>query len=188
MSTISSAGCPAASIALRTAAMSEVTPVEVSLCTTQTALMRRSPVLGAGAPRSGRPGRRGASRRLGSSASLPAPARNSVARPEPRRHLLPQRGEVAGLEHQHAVARAQRVDQRRLPGAGARGRIDDDRMAGLEDLAGCRPAPCGRARRTPARDGRSSAGSSPAGCDPAPGSGRGSAGSGGRSGGSRGRA
>ena len=37
VSTRSSAGWPAASIARRTAAMSEITPVEVSLCTTQTA-------------------------------------------------------------------------------------------------------------------------------------------------------
>ena len=39
VSTSSSAGCFAASMALRTAAMLLVTPVEVSLCTTQTALM-----------------------------------------------------------------------------------------------------------------------------------------------------
>ena len=38
-STISSAGCFAASIALRTATMLLVTPVEVSLCTTHTALI-----------------------------------------------------------------------------------------------------------------------------------------------------
>ncbi|KAF1036862.1 MAG: hypothetical protein GAK34_03270 [Delftia tsuruhatensis] len=51
-----------------------------------------------------------------------------------RGHLLPQRGEVAGLEHQHMVARAERVDQGRLPGARAGGRIDHHRMPGLEDL------------------------------------------------------
>ena len=39
LSTIRRAGCPAASMAWRTAAMSEVTPVEVSLCTTHTALI-----------------------------------------------------------------------------------------------------------------------------------------------------
>ena len=39
VSTSSSAGWPAASIACRTAAMREVAPVLVSLCTTQTALM-----------------------------------------------------------------------------------------------------------------------------------------------------
>ena len=39
VSTKSKAGCLAASMARRTAAMSLVTPVEVSLCTTHTALM-----------------------------------------------------------------------------------------------------------------------------------------------------
>ena len=39
VSTISNAGCLALSMARRTAAMSLVTPVEVSLCTTHTALM-----------------------------------------------------------------------------------------------------------------------------------------------------
>ncbi|MCY1384608.1 hypothetical protein D9M69_728880 [compost metagenome] len=39
VSTSSRAGCLAASMALRTAAMLLVTPVEVSLCTTHTALM-----------------------------------------------------------------------------------------------------------------------------------------------------
>ncbi len=54
--------------------------------------------------------------------------------PERLRHLLPQRGEMTRLEHQHRVARAQRVGQRGFPGAGAGGRIDDDRLHGLEDL------------------------------------------------------
>ena len=39
VSTINRAGCPALSMARRTAGMSLVTPVEVSLCTTQTALI-----------------------------------------------------------------------------------------------------------------------------------------------------
>jgi len=39
VSTISMAGCRAASIARRTASIGDVTPVEVSLCTTHTALM-----------------------------------------------------------------------------------------------------------------------------------------------------
>ena len=39
VSTISSAGCLAASMARRTSSMREVAPVEVSLCTTHTALM-----------------------------------------------------------------------------------------------------------------------------------------------------
>ena len=62
-------------------------------------------------------------------------ARNEIDLNAPaRRHLLPQRGEVAGLDHQHLVARRQRIDDRRFPGAGARRRKDDDRPGGLEDL------------------------------------------------------
>ena len=34
--------------------------------------------------------------------------------PEPAGHLAPQRREMAGLGHQHGVARRQRVDQRRF--------------------------------------------------------------------------
>ena len=49
------------------------------------------------------------------------------------RHLLPQRGELAGLHHQHLVAGRQRVDQRGFPGAGAGGGVDDHRIGGLED-------------------------------------------------------
>ena len=51
-----------------------------------------------------------------------------------RRHLPPQRGEMAGLDHQDLVARRQRVDDRRFPGAGARRGKNDDRAGGLEDL------------------------------------------------------
>ncbi len=51
---------------------------------------------------------------------------------ETGRHLVPQGREPAGLEHQHPVAGRQRVDERRLPGAGAGGRIDHDRVPGLE--------------------------------------------------------
>jgi hypothetical protein len=46
--------------------------------------------------------------------------------------FAPQGGEMAGLERQHPVARTQRVDQGGLPGAGARGRVDDDRAGGAE--------------------------------------------------------
>ena len=48
-------------------------------------------------------------------------------------HHLPERGELAGLDHQHAVAGRQRVDQRRFPRAGAGRGVDDDRVGGLED-------------------------------------------------------
>jgi len=49
------------------------------------------------------------------------------------RHGLPLRRELAGLDHQHAVAGRQRIDQRRFPGAGAGRGIDDDRIGGLEN-------------------------------------------------------
>jgi hypothetical protein len=49
-------------------------------------------------------------------------------------HLLPQAGEMAGLDHQHLVARRQRVHQRGLPGARTRGRIGHDRLLGLEHV------------------------------------------------------
>ena len=39
---------------------------------------------------------------------------------EPRGHVAPQRGEMAGLEHQHGVAGRQRVHERRFPRPGAR--------------------------------------------------------------------
>ena len=58
---------------------------------------------------------------------------NSGLQAELLRHLLPQRGELAGLHHQHAVAGRQRVDQRGFPGAGAGRGVDDDRIGGLED-------------------------------------------------------
>src|SRR5207302_1742091 len=49
------------------------------------------------------------------------------------RHLLPQRSEMTGLVHEHAIGRRERIDQRRLPGARARGGIDDHLGArGLE--------------------------------------------------------
>ncbi len=52
---------------------------------------------------------------------------------ETLRHLLPQRGELAGLHHQHLVAGRQRVDQGAFPGAGAGRGVDDHRVRGLED-------------------------------------------------------
>jgi hypothetical protein len=41
--------------------------------------------------------------------------------------------ELAGLGQQHLVAGRQRIDERGLPGAGARRRKDDDRLLGPED-------------------------------------------------------
>ena len=48
-------------------------------------------------------------------------------------HLLPERRELAGLDHEHAIAGRQRVGERRFPGAGAGRGVDDDRIGGLED-------------------------------------------------------
>ena len=47
--------------------------------------------------------------------------------------VLPQGGEVAGLDHQHPVPRGQGVDQRGLPCAGAGGRVDHHPAGGPED-------------------------------------------------------
>ena len=65
--------------------------------------------------------------------AMPPIARHKLdIEPELCRHLPPQGREMAGLEHQHPVARRQRVDERRLPGAGAGGGIDDNRPFGPE--------------------------------------------------------
>ena len=58
---------------------------------------------------------------------------NSGLQPELLRHGLPLRRELAGLDHQHAVAGRQRIDQRRFPRAGAGRGVDDDRIGGLEN-------------------------------------------------------
>ena len=100
--------------------------------------------------------------------------------PELRRHLLPQRREVAGLDHQHAVAGRQRVDQRRLPRAGARRGIDHDRLRVLNTRFMPGEHVLAERRRTPGRDGRSSGGRSRAARGRGRWSGPGSAGSGGR--------
>jgi len=55
-----------------------------------------------------------------------------------QRHLLPQRSEVTGFEHQHFVTGTQGIAQRRFPGAGSGGRIDDHRLLSLEDLLDAR--------------------------------------------------
>jgi hypothetical protein len=49
------------------------------------------------------------------------------------RHISPENSEMSGLEHQDLVARRQGVDQRRLPGSGARGGVDHDGPRCLED-------------------------------------------------------
>ena len=118
------------------AADREVTPVEVSLCTTHTALMRCLRI---------RPQTRfdqvGLRRRAASSGRGESARRCLRKPPVPRSTgrsrvaiLRPQRCEVSGLVHQHVVAGAQGVAQSRFPCARARGRIDDHRDVGLEDL------------------------------------------------------
>ena len=123
VSTSSRAGWRAASMARRTAPMSLTTPVEVSLWTMHTALMAWS-----------LSSFRRFSMAAGSARLAPVAAHELGLDAELVGHLLPQRGEVAGLPHQHEVARRQRVHQRRFPRAGARRRIDDHRLLGLEDL------------------------------------------------------
>ena len=116
-----SAGWRASSIAARISGMRLVTPVEVSLWTTQTALIRCS--------------RSAASFSASSAGSTPwrqSPGTNSDVEPEPCRHLPPQRREMTGLDHQHPVARRQCVDERGLPRPGARGGIDHHRALGLQ--------------------------------------------------------
>ena len=58
--------------------------------------------------------------------------------PQTDGHLLPEAGEMTGLEHQHLITCTQGIAQRGLPGARARGRVDDHRVAGLEDLLDAR--------------------------------------------------
>jgi len=48
------------------------------------------------------------------------------------REVLPQRGELTAFIHQHGVTRRQGVDQRRFPGAGTGGRVNDNVSLGLE--------------------------------------------------------
>ena len=50
-----------------------------------------------------------------------------------RRHGLPQRREMSGLEHQDAIAGRQQIGQGRFPGAGAGGRIEENMAAGAEN-------------------------------------------------------
>ena len=121
MSTRNSAGCRARSIAARSSGMRLVTPVEVSLWTTQTALI------------GGRGPRRAAPRPRRVDAVAPVAGHELDLQAELVGHRPPQRGELPRLEHQDAVARRKRVDQRRFPGARARGGVDDDRPLGPED-------------------------------------------------------
>ena len=121
MSTSSSASWPAASIAARISGTRLVTPVEVSLWTTITAAIDGSLA-------------QDLLRALGVGAVAPVARHPHDLEPEPLGHRAPQRREVAGLEREHAVAGRERVDERRLPRAGAGRRVDDDRAVGAEDV------------------------------------------------------
>ena len=65
---------------------------------------------------------------------MPGQARNSVARPSRSAIFCHSEAKWPVSNISTASPGVQRVGQRRLPGAGARGRVDDDRMPGLEDL------------------------------------------------------
>ena len=60
-------------------------------------------------------------------------AAREIGQAEALGHLLPQRGEVTRLEHEHFVARLERIDDGGLPRAGAGRREDDHRPLGAED-------------------------------------------------------
>src|SRR3982074_3294500 len=96
VSTINSAGCFTRSMALRTSSGWVTQPVDVSLCTTITALMRcwRS------AARAPPP---------------PVPGHEIDVQLEFLGNAEPQHRELPGLGHQHLVARRQRIDDRGFP-------------------------------------------------------------------------
>ena len=102
LSTISRAGCPAASMALRTAG-DVASDAGGGLVVHDAHRLDRMLRVGAQALLD----------HVGLHAAAPARfdarhARNSGSSPSRMRHLVPQRREVAGLVHQHRVARAQR--------------------------------------------------------------------------------
>src|SRR5271163_4679386 len=49
------------------------------------------------------------------------------------RHVFPEGREMSRLIHQNGIARGKQIGERRLPRAGARGRVDEDVAVGLED-------------------------------------------------------
>ena len=89
-------------------------------------------------------------RALGIGAVAPVARHPHDLEPEPLGHRPPQRREVAGLEREHAVAGRERVDERRLPRAGARRRVDDDRPVGPEHV---RAGPSSTSSPSPAKSG-----------------------------------
>ena len=69
---------------------------------------------------------------LGVDATTPIAGNEIHLETQPHRHVPPQRGEVAGLEHQDLVAWRQRIHQRRFPRAGSRRRVNHHRALRLE--------------------------------------------------------
>ena len=118
-------------------AMRLTTPVEVSLWTTQTALMARA---------------ESDESSLGSRAGIgpvaPVAGNEIHDQSETLRHLLPQRREVAASRTSVTVAGRQGVDQRGLPGAGTRRREHNDRSVGLKDRLQRSEDGGGQARKT----------------------------------------
>ena len=53
--------------------------------------------------------------------------------PEAVRHLLPKRGEMAGLDHQDQLTLCNEIGKCGFPGTGPRRRVDDHRRVRLED-------------------------------------------------------
>ena len=71
---------------------------------------------------------------VGVDAMAPVTGQKDDVEPELLGELFPQGRKVPGLDHEDAVARRQRVDQRRFPGSRTRRRVHDDRLARLKHL------------------------------------------------------
>ena len=124
VSTRSRAGWPARSSAARTAATSDVTPVDVSLWTTRTA--RTSRATSAREARLHLGG--GHARSVGDLDALHVHAEGGGGPGEAGREEAVDAG-------QHPISRGERVDDRRFPGAGPRAGIERDVPRGrLKDL------------------------------------------------------
>ena len=75
-------------------------------------------------------------------AAAPVAGHEVDGKRQPLGQLLPQRREVSGLGHQHAVAGRERVHERGFPRAGPRCRVDDDVRLGREHpLHACQDGP-----------------------------------------------
>ena len=121
VSTRNKAGCLAASIARRSAATGLATPVEVSLCTASTALIRCCAV---------RAQPRFELRRV--DGAPPIVGQRFDIEPEGLAAHPPVQREETAFEHQHLVAGREQVDERRLPGPVPGRGIADNPLLGLE--------------------------------------------------------